>query len=111
MAKALGRRELYAILEPEILFPVPRSTLEILETHFHALISNTLAAQSHELAMLRLPDLVVLTELELPVMWFPLKSKEPRKRADHNSQMQKVQKPVRVRPGVLLPILIIVKSY
>jgi hypothetical protein len=73
MATALGRQDLFAILSPEILYHVPHSILATLQTHFHNLIRNNLATKTHELAVLRLPDLAVLTELEIPIMWFPLK--------------------------------------
>ena len=81
IAMAIRRGDLTDILSPTILHSVPHSTLLTLQTHFHNLIQSSLYGRPNELDALRLPDLVVLTELELPVMWFPLKSEAPTGRA------------------------------
>ena len=74
IAIAFGRWDLVDILMPEIGYPVSHFILKKLQTQFHELIRESLHARPHELANLKLPDLLLLTELELPVMWFPLKS-------------------------------------
>jgi hypothetical protein len=52
---------------------VPSKALEILQNRFHDLIRDQLG---HEVTSehLYLPELVPLTELEIPEMWFPLRS-------------------------------------
>jgi hypothetical protein len=75
IARELGFTDLYDILAPIIYHCVPSAVLAMLQTHFHDLIRFDLRGATQELATLRLPDLVVLTELRMPMMWFPLKSR------------------------------------
>ena len=76
---AIGRWELTDVLNSEILYPMPHPIFTTLQSHFHNLIRSNLSTRPNELATLRLPDLQVLTELELPMMWFPLKPEGPKK--------------------------------
>jgi len=113
IAVAIGRWDLVGVLNSEILYSISHSVLETLQTHFHNLIRSNLYARPHELALLRLPDLIVLTELELPMMWFPLKSEGPTKGArmkvrnsdpdtrKEETRKEETRKRVRVRPDVL----------
>lgn len=75
IARDLGFSDLCNVLAPVIYHCVPSSVLATLQTHFHNLIRFHLRASTEEIANLRLPDLVVLTELKVPTMWFPLKSR------------------------------------
>ena len=75
IARDSGFSDLYNVLAPVIYHCVPSTVLATLQTHFHGLIRFHLGASSDELTNLRLPDLVVLTELRVPMMWFPLKSR------------------------------------
>ncbi|KAH1433938.1 hypothetical protein KXX32_000986 [Aspergillus fumigatus] len=71
IARELGYSDLWAILTPVIRHFVPARILMNLEQKFHVLIHAELAGFAH-LKYLRLPQLVVLTELENPQMWFPI---------------------------------------
>ena len=73
IASELGNAHLCDILAPLIYHCIPHDILATLQTHFHNLIRKDLDAQGPEVTNLRLPDLVVLTELKEPLMWFPLK--------------------------------------
>lgn len=75
IARDSGFSDLYNVLAPVIYHCVPSGVLAALQTHFHDLIRFHLRASTEKLANLRLPDLVVLTELKVPMMWFPLKSR------------------------------------
>lgn len=108
IAMAIGRRELVDVLNSEILYPISHPILTTLQTHFHNLIRSNLSARPNELAALRLPDLLVLTELELPMMWFPLKSEGPAKGprmemrdSGPDIRKEKARERVRVRPDIL----------
>ena len=108
IAMAIGHWEIVDVLNSEILYPVSHPILTILQTHFHNLIRSNLSARPNELAALRLPDLPVLTELELPMMWFPLKSEGPKKSSrmemrdpGPDSRKEKARERVRVRPDIL----------
>lgn len=57
------------ILAPVIYHPVPYSTLARLQGLFHQMIRTDLK----EVSGLVLPELVALTELRKPEMWFPLR--------------------------------------
>jgi hypothetical protein len=76
IARELGFTDLYDVLAPVIYHCVPSTVLAMLQTHFHDLIRFDLRGATQELATLRLPDLAVLTELKMPMMWFPLKSRK-----------------------------------
>ena len=72
LAQDLGYAELYSALSPTIRWPVPTSTLSTLQRRFHEIISTDLGdhiGSEH----IRLPELIVLTELATPQMWFPVK--------------------------------------
>ncbi|EAW21388.1 uncharacterized protein NFIA_065520 [Aspergillus fischeri NRRL 181] len=71
IARELGYSDLWEILTPVIRHFVPARVLMDLEQKFHELIHAELAGLAH-LKYLRLPQLVVLTELENPQMWFPI---------------------------------------
>ncbi|GFF49737.1 hypothetical protein IFM61606_05377 [Aspergillus udagawae] len=71
IAREVGYSDLWDILTPVIRHFVPPRVLLDLEEKFHALIHAELAGFAH-LEHLRLPQLVVLTELENPEMWFPI---------------------------------------
>ncbi|OXN04993.1 hypothetical protein CDV58_05629 [Aspergillus fumigatus] len=71
IARELGYSDLWEILTPVIRHFVPARILMNLEQKFHELIHAELAGFAH-LKYLRLPQLVVLTELENPQMWFPI---------------------------------------
>jgi hypothetical protein len=73
IARDSGFTHLYNALAPVIHHCVPSAVLATLQTRFHDLIRVDLRESTQELANLRLPDLVVLTELKVPIMWFPLK--------------------------------------
>ena len=108
IATAIGRWELVDLLNLEVFHPRSHSILTTLQTHFHNLIRSNLSARPNELAVLRLPDLLVLTELEVPMMWFPLKSEGPTKSSrmekgdsGPDNRKEKVRERVRVRPDIL----------
>jgi hypothetical protein len=73
IARDSGFTELYNVLAPVIYHCIPSAVLATLQTRFHERIRLDLRDSTGELANLRLPDLVVLTELKEPMMWFPLK--------------------------------------
>lgn len=108
IAMAIGRWELVDVLNSEILYPISHPILTTLQIHFHNLIRSNLSARPNELAALRLPDLLVLTELELPMMWFPLKSEGPTKSprmemrdSGPDIRKERARERVRVRPDIL----------
>lgn len=105
---AIGRWEIVDVLNSEVLYPISHPILTTLQTHFHNLIRSSLSARPNELAALRFPDLLVLTELELPMMWFPLKSEGPTKSprlgmrdSGPDIRKEKARERVRVRPDIL----------
>jgi hypothetical protein len=61
--------DLVGILAPVIYHPVPHETLARLESQFHDIIRADLGVR---MARFVLPDLVALTELKVPEMWFPV---------------------------------------
>ena len=108
IATAIGRWELVELLNLEVLYPISLTNLTTLQMHFHNLIRSNLSARPNELAALRLPDLLVLTELEVPMMWFPLKSEGPSKSSrmemrdpGPDTRKEKARGRVRVRPDIL----------
>lgn len=72
LAQELGYRALYDILSPVIRQSVPTNTLRALQQKFHQLIKTDLGDRVEE-EHIYLPLLEVLTELEIPQMWFPVK--------------------------------------
>lgn len=77
IARVMGHLHLTDILAPVIYHPVPHSTLARLQALFHEMIR----ADSREVSNLVLPELVTLTELRVPEMWFPLKHKTAQEHA------------------------------
>jgi len=84
IARELGYSDLWEILTPVIRHFVPARILMNLEQKFHELIHAELAGFAH-LKYLRLPQLVVLTELENPQMWFPIQPPSQHRRVRHPS--------------------------
>lgn len=72
LAQDLGYSELYAVLAPILRWSVPAATLSSLQRRFHAIIYTDLG-DCVESEHMYLPELVVLTELAIPQMWFPIK--------------------------------------
>lgn len=72
LAQELGYRALYNVLSPIIRQSVPTNTLRALQQKFHQLIKTDLGKRVEE-EHIYLPLLEVLTELETPQMWFPIK--------------------------------------
>ena len=75
MARELGYSHMFDVLSPVIRHNIPARTLDSLQRKLHGLITRDLGSRD-EGKFLRLPELVVLTELELPEMWFPISSPE-----------------------------------
>ena len=107
IAMAIGRWELVDLLNSEILYPVSHTILTTLQIQFYNLIRSNLSARPNELAVLRLPDLLVLTELEVPMMWFLLKSEGPTKSprmemrdSGPDIRKEKARETVRVRSNI-----------
>ncbi|KAK1814275.1 hypothetical protein LTR12_011320 [Friedmanniomyces endolithicus] len=73
MAQVLGYRNLFSALSPVIHHAIPSSVLQALQRRFHSLIESDVALLPQHYP-LRLPELELLTELENPEMYFPLKS-------------------------------------
>ncbi|RHZ66867.1 uncharacterized protein CDV56_105112 [Aspergillus thermomutatus] len=71
IAREVGYSDLWDILTPVIRHFVPARVLIDLEQKLHELIHTELAGFALP-KYLRLPQLVVLTELENPEMWFPI---------------------------------------
>lgn len=73
LANWQGNHYLNDILRPPSRHDVPyKAVLRTLQQKFHALIRHDLGNEVDR-ECLMLPDLAVLTELEKPEMWFPLK--------------------------------------
>lgn len=76
MARKLGSAHLYGLLTPRIQNGVPAAVLQKLQDQFHELIKVGFdLVKNHQ--YLRLPDLFPLTEMDVPEMWFPLKTPNP----------------------------------
>ncbi|KAK0810728.1 hypothetical protein LTR75_005456 [Friedmanniomyces endolithicus] len=73
MAQVLGYRSLFSALSPVIHHAMPSSVLQALQRRFHSLIESDVVLLPQQYS-LRLPELELLTELENPAMYFPLKS-------------------------------------
>ena len=69
IARESGHFHLADILAPVIQHTVPHQTLARLQSLFHEMIRADWGIQ---MAHLVLPDLVALTELRVPEMWFPV---------------------------------------
>ncbi len=75
MARELGYSHMFDVLSPVVRHNIPPKTLDSLQQKLHGLIARDLESRD-EGKHLWLPELVVLTELELPEMWFPISSPE-----------------------------------
>ncbi|GAM42493.1 hypothetical protein TCE0_044r16524 [Talaromyces pinophilus] len=73
IARELGYTHFCGILAPFVYQCIPHRVLASLQKDFHNLIRKDLQKQKCRIADFRLPDLVVLTEMKEPLMWFPLK--------------------------------------
>lgn len=71
IAREMGYHDLFDILAPVIRHNVPLATMGRLQDRLHSLVENMIGDKSL-LQQLRLPELSVLTELESPVIWFPV---------------------------------------
>lgn len=69
IARESNHVHLAGILAPVIYHPVPHQTLARLESLFYEIIRADLGVRMAHLVM---PDLVALTELRVPEMWFPV---------------------------------------
>ncbi|KAK2005498.1 HET-domain-containing protein [Colletotrichum eremochloae] len=69
IARESKQTQLASILAPVIYHPIPYQTLARLQSLFYEIIRADLGVQ---MAHLILPDLVALTELKVPQMWFPV---------------------------------------
>jgi hypothetical protein len=73
-----GHLHLVPLLSPAYRHPLPQDVLDRLRTHLHRLIHHRSGGgdgDGGDLATrqaLRLPDPVVLTELDTPRLWFPV---------------------------------------
>lgn len=74
IAHELSFSHLYGILAPVIRHHIPARTLVDLQDQFHRLIRAELEDGVGPVQHLRLPELVVLTELDDPEMWFPIQT-------------------------------------
>jgi hypothetical protein len=73
IARELGSAYMYELLTPRIQNSLPASALQKLQDGFHELIRGDFTfVKDHQ--YLRLPNLSPLTELDVPEMWFPLKT-------------------------------------
>lgn len=73
IAREMGYQDLLDILAPVVRHCLPAETLRHLQQQLHGLLKDLISNDSL-LLQLQLPELVVLTELENPVMWFPVYS-------------------------------------
>lgn len=73
IARFLGFKYLFDALSPVARHVVPCTVLHKVQQNFHHLIRGDSTGRP-EMAHLRLPELDLLTELENPEMYFPLKS-------------------------------------
>lgn len=78
IARESKHAHLASILAPVIYHPVPHQTLARLQALFYETIRADLGVH---MAHLVLPDLVALTELKVPQMWFPVGEQGDPKRA------------------------------
>ena len=71
LAREHGCKHLYSILSPVVRHSMPVRTLDALQHHFHNIIRDDLGDRV-EREHLHLPELSVLTELEVPEMYLPV---------------------------------------
>jgi hypothetical protein len=75
IARELGFSYLSNILVPVIRHYIPARILLDLQDKLHSLIRKDLDDEAIPIEYLRLPELIVLTELQEPEMWFPIQTK------------------------------------
>ncbi|KAM3074467.1 hypothetical protein ACMFMG_002729 [Clarireedia jacksonii] len=73
IAQYLGAAHLEPVLAPLIYHAVPNHVMSRLQERFHGLVREDLGR--HATKGLRLPELDVLGELRMPLMWFPLRKR------------------------------------
>ena len=73
----MGYRHLFEILTPVVRHPLPNDTIRALQQQLHRLLKTLIQDETFALR-LRLPELSVVTELEHPVIWFPIFSSRAR---------------------------------
>jgi hypothetical protein len=74
IAQHLGATHLESVLAPVIYHAVPNNVLSRLQERFHGLVREDLGRRAAK--GLRLPELEVLGELRVPLMWFPLRQSQ-----------------------------------
>jgi hypothetical protein len=74
IAQYLGATHLESVLAPVIYHVVPNSVLSRLQERFHGLVREDLGRRAAK--SLRLPELEVLGELRVPLMWFPMRKSQ-----------------------------------
>ncbi|KAI9717673.1 MAG: hypothetical protein M1812_004618 [Candelaria pacifica] len=72
MAQKYGHTHLFDILAPVIRHTIPLKVMLGLQENLHNKIWKSIDEQERGHFKLRLPDISVLTELEVPDMWFPI---------------------------------------
>lgn len=75
IARDMGYLELYALLCPIIRHPLPSRVMGNLQEQLHTLLKS-LINDGRLSSMLRLPEVSVLTELETPLLRFPVHQQE-----------------------------------
>jgi hypothetical protein len=71
IAREMGYHGLFDLLAPVIRHPLPPATVDRLQQQLNYLLKD-LINDEPLFRQLRVPELSVLTELENPVMWFPV---------------------------------------
>lgn len=71
IARDMGYSDLYDILCPIIRHPIPFTVLDRLQQQLHTLLRELISDATLE-STLRLPELSVITELETPMLRFPI---------------------------------------
>ncbi|PQE12468.1 ubiquitin-conjugating enzyme family protein [Rutstroemia sp. NJR-2017a BBW] len=74
IAQHLGATHLESVLAPVIYHAVPNNVLSRVQERFHGLVREDLGRRAAK--GLRLPELEVLGELRVPLMWFPLRQSQ-----------------------------------
>ena len=70
IAQSMGYSDLFDALAPIVCHSLPPTVQDRLQSQLHWLLKDLV--RDHSVLQLRLPELSVLTELENPVMWFPV---------------------------------------
>ncbi|KAI9697798.1 MAG: hypothetical protein M1836_004474 [Candelina mexicana] len=72
MAQKHGHTHLFDILAPVIRHTIPLKVMLSLQENLHSRMWKSMDEEEKAHFKLRLPDISVLTELEVPDMWFPV---------------------------------------